>query len=133
MAVLTLSSTFASLLALDSYGRVIPEKKSLWEPIELLEGATYPGTCAADREGATYKSLAYIAHRLGMDDNDRKVWYGIAQRLCLSQAHIGCIIARLDERNELFADLDKLVEQVTYATKAAESGLLVRLAARPLP
>jgi hypothetical protein len=100
-------------LALDSYGRVIPEKKTLWEPIEFLQGATYPGDCAAAKEGATYKSLAYVAHRLGMDDDDRKVWYGIARRLCLSQAHIGCIIARINERDELFADLDRLVEQTT--------------------
>jgi len=100
-------------LALDSYGRVIPEKKSLWEPIELLEGATFPGDCAAAREGATYKSLAYGAHRLSMDDEDRKAWYGISQRLCLSQAHIGCIIARINEREELFADLDRLVGQTT--------------------
>ena len=100
-------------LALDSYERVIADKKHLWEPVELLEGATYPGDCAAVREGATYKSLAYVAHRLGMEDEDRKAWYNIAQRLCLSQAHVGCIITRLDERDELFADLDKLVEQVT--------------------
>jgi len=100
-------------LALDSCGRVIPEKKRLWEPIELLEGATYPGDCAAAREGATYKPLAYVAHRLGMDDDDRKVWYSIAQKLCLSQAHVGCIIARINDREELFSDLDRLVERTT--------------------
>jgi len=92
---------------------VIVEKKLLWEPVELLEGATYPGDCVAAREGATYKSLAYVAHRLSMDDEDRKAWYNIAQRLCLSQAHIGCIIARINERDELFADLGRLVEQTT--------------------
>jgi hypothetical protein len=95
-------------LALDTLPRVIPDMRHVWEPVELLEGATYPGDCAAVREGATYKSLAYVAHRLGLDDDERKSWYAIAERVGLSQAHVGCIIARLNERDELFADLDRL-------------------------
>jgi hypothetical protein len=96
-------------LALDSLGRVIPEKRHAWEPIEYLEGAEYPGDCVAVREGATYKSLAHVAHRFGVDDDDRQTWYRITKRLCLSQAHVGCIIARLNERDKLFAELDQLV------------------------
>ena len=94
-------------LALNSLGRVVPEMRHVWEPVEYLRGATYPGNSAAVKEGATYKSLAYVAHRFGMSDDERRTWYSIATRLSLSQAHIGAIIARLNERDELYADLDK--------------------------
>lgn len=77
------------------------------EPLTYLEGAIYPGDDSA-RQGATYKSLAYIAHRLGMSKEDRQNWYGVARGAALSQAHAGTIIARLNERDELYADLDKL-------------------------
>ncbi len=96
-------------LAFDSLGRVVPDRKHVWEPIELLVGAEYPGDCAAVKEGATYKSLAYILHRFGFGDEDRQTWYRIVQRLCLSQAHVGIIIARLNERDEMFAELDQLL------------------------
>ena len=79
-----------------------------WEPLEYLAGAKYPGDCAAVRQGATYKSLAYVAHRLGMNSDERQRWYRIAQRFGFSQAHVGIIIARLNERDAIFSDLDKM-------------------------
>lgn len=101
-------------LALDRpHLMLIPERRHILEPLEYLEGAEYPGDCAAVREGATYKSLAYVAHRFGFDERDRQTWYSIAKRLCLSQAHVGCIIARLNERDELFTELDQLVNTPT--------------------
>jgi hypothetical protein len=97
-------------LALDRpHLMLLPERRNVLEPLEYLEGAEYPGDCVAVREGATYKSLAYIAHRFGFNDEDRQLWYRIAKRLHLSQAHIGCIVARLNDRDELFAELDQLV------------------------
>jgi len=79
-----------------------------FEPLQYLEGAQYPGDIASVREGATYKSLAYVAHRLGMNEDERQRWYRIAARVPLSQARVGIIIARLNERDDLFSDLDKL-------------------------
>lgn len=79
-----------------------------YEPLEYLAEAAYPGDNAAVREGASYKSLAYIAHRMGMSEYERKRWYTIAERLPLSQAHAAIIIARLNERDKLYADLDAL-------------------------
>jgi hypothetical protein len=39
------------------------------EPLELLAGAEYPENNSAF-EGATYKSLAYIAHRMGRQPSE---------------------------------------------------------------
>jgi hypothetical protein len=45
--------------------------------------------------GATYKSLAAIGHRVGMDKGERSQWYRIAERMPLSQRHAGHILAVL--------------------------------------
>jgi hypothetical protein len=78
------------------------------EPLEFLYGAEYPTNSASAMEGATYKSLAYVAHRMGMSDEDRKHWYSLAKGIPLSQAHIGIILARLDERDAMIAELETL-------------------------
>lgn len=80
-----------------------------WEPLEYLAGAEYPGPMASVREGATFKSLAYVGHRLGMNADERQRWYKIASRLPLSQAHVGIIIARLNERDTMLEELDALL------------------------
>jgi hypothetical protein len=49
-------------------------------------------------QGATYKQLAAIGHRVGMDKVERTRWYRIAEGIPLSQRHAGHIIDRLQER-----------------------------------
>jgi hypothetical protein len=49
-------------------------------------------------QGATYKSLAAIAHRAGMSKPERVRWYRIAESVPLSQRHAGHIIKRMQER-----------------------------------
>jgi hypothetical protein len=79
------------------------------EPLKLLVGAEWPGPIdKAARVGASYTVLAYIGHRFGMNAEERTAWYKVAGCVPLSQAHAGTIIARINERDELFADLDKL-------------------------
>lgn len=78
--------------------------KRMFEPLEYLAGATYPGHVESVREGPTYKSLPYVAHRFGMNTEERKGWYRVASRLYLSQAHVSAIISRLDERTGCWED-----------------------------
>src|SRR5215216_2140346 len=49
------------------------------------------------REGATYKSRAAIAHRVGMTKEKRVGWYRVAESVPLSQRHAGHIFKRLQE------------------------------------
>jgi hypothetical protein len=80
------------------------------EPLELLANAEYPEDTAATRKGATYRSLAYVAYRFGMDREQRNRWYEVARALPLSQAHIGIIVARLNERDQAIADLERMLQ-----------------------
>jgi len=50
------------------------------------------------RRGASYKSLATIAHRVGMTNAERIQWYRIAEAIPLSQRHAGHILSRLKRR-----------------------------------
>ncbi len=83
--------------------------KKMFEPLEYLAGVTYPGHIASVREGPTYKSLAHVAHRFGMNDEERRGWYRVASRLYLSQAHISAIIARLDDRDRMLEGLEGML------------------------
>jgi hypothetical protein len=47
------------------------------------------------RRGASYKSLAAIGHRVGMDKAERVHWYRIAETVPLSQRHAGHILSKL--------------------------------------
>jgi hypothetical protein len=49
-------------------------------------------------QGATYKSLAAIGHRAGMDKAERTRWHRIAEGIPLSQRHAGHILSRLQDR-----------------------------------
>jgi hypothetical protein len=49
-------------------------------------------------QGATYKQLAAIGHRAGMDKAERVRWYKLAESIPLSQRHAGHILGRLQER-----------------------------------
>jgi hypothetical protein len=50
------------------------------------------------RRGASFKSLAAIAHRVGMTKAERIQWYRIAESVPLSQRHAGHILSRLKRR-----------------------------------
>ena len=50
------------------------------------------------RCGASYKSLATIAHRVGMTKAERAQWYRIGEAVPLSQRHAGHILSRLKRR-----------------------------------
>lgn len=83
------------------------------EPLDYLEGAEYPGRgFASVRDGATYKSLAYIGHLVGMDGETREAWYRIANTVPLSQAHAGIIIAGLRARDEMLSGLEEMLTNV---------------------
>ncbi len=49
-------------------------------------------------QGATYKQLAAIGHRVGMGKAERAAWYGIAESVPLSQRHAGHILNRVGDR-----------------------------------
>jgi len=78
-------------------------------PLEYLAGAVYPGPTASVMQGPTYKSLAYVGHRFGMDADARQRWYNVAAKLSLSQAHIGYIIAALDQNEKMIAGLEEML------------------------
>jgi hypothetical protein len=80
------------------------------EPLELLAYAEYPTGTAATRNGATYRSLAYVSHRFGMDREQRNRWYEVARALPLSQAHVGIIVARLNQRDQAIAGLEQMLQ-----------------------
>jgi hypothetical protein len=47
------------------------------------------------RQGATYKSLAAIGHKVAMTKPERVQWYRIAESVPLSQRHAGHILSKL--------------------------------------
>jgi hypothetical protein len=51
-----------------------------------------------ERQGATYRSLARAAHAVGMSKQQRVPWYGVAEKIPLSQRHVGHIISELERR-----------------------------------
>jgi hypothetical protein len=48
-------------------------------------------------QGATYKQLAAIGHRAGMDKPERTQWYALCESIPLSQRHAGHILGRLQQ------------------------------------
>lgn len=48
-----------------------------------------------ERRGASYKMLAAIGHKAGMDKRERVRWYRIAETVPLSDRHAGHILSRL--------------------------------------
>lgn len=62
------------------------------------------------RVGATYKMLAYIAHRAGMTSQERQGWYETAQEIGLTQRHAGHIIARLDDIDQTITEAEAFLE-----------------------
>ncbi len=58
------------------------------------DGALY----GQQRRGATYKQLAAIGHRVGMNAAERAQWYDVCRSIPLSQRHAGHILGRLKRR-----------------------------------
>lgn len=56
-----------------------------------------------ESQGATYRQLGFIAHRVGMDSEQRSEWYRVAREVPLSGRHASHIAARLtdDEADEV--------------------------------
>ena len=48
--------------------------------------------------GASYKQLAAIGHKVGMDVKERSRWYRVAESIPLSGRHAGHIISKLKRR-----------------------------------
>lgn len=48
-----------------------------------------------EHQGATYKTLAYIAHLVGMSPDERRAWYEVCRWSGLTQRHAGHIVGRL--------------------------------------
>jgi hypothetical protein len=76
----------------------------------MLEGALYPGNSQA-MEGATFKSLAYVAHLYGLTHEERQKWYIVGQELPLSQAHVSYITRNIHTRNKILSDLEEMVKE----------------------
>jgi hypothetical protein len=51
-------------------------------------------------QGATYRSLAYIAHQAGLSSQQRYAWYSVAEAVPLAARHAGHIIAKLQEEKQ---------------------------------
>jgi hypothetical protein len=49
-------------------------------------------------QGATYRQLAAIAHRVGMSYDERIHWYSVCEAIPISQRHAGHILSNLRER-----------------------------------
>lgn len=47
--------------------------------------------------GATYRQLALIGHTVGMDYDQRRGWYDVAETIGLTHRHAGHIIARIQD------------------------------------
>jgi hypothetical protein len=61
--------------------------------IEPADDADEPGIRQETR-GATFKSLAALGHRVGLDAHQRQRLYELAEQIPLSQRHVGHLFAR---------------------------------------
>lgn len=78
--------------------------------LELLADCKLVDLDSADfRRGPTYRQLAYIGHRAGLDAGQRAYWYELAEAAGLTQRHAGHIIARLDEAERGVSELEAML------------------------
>ncbi len=59
--------------------------------------ATHGRPQLQERRGATYRTLAAIAHAANMSYSERLQWYRVAEGIPLSDRHAGHILGRLKE------------------------------------
>jgi hypothetical protein len=76
----------------------------------MIEGAVYPDN-PQSWEGASFKSLAYVAHQYGLSSEQRQVWYEVAKSVPLSQAHVSYITRNVQGRNDLISGVESMIEE----------------------
>ncbi len=76
--------------------------------LSLLTGAEDRGDMQS-WEGASYKSLAYVAHLYGLSDGERRLWYQAGESIPLSQAHLSYLINNVQDRNRLLEEAESLL------------------------
>jgi hypothetical protein len=96
----TLDSHTADLLGIAELVETSDWRPELRRSCELF---ALLGDCEENRwpdewRGATYRTLGYIAHRVGMNAGQRRQWFAACNDFGLTERHAGHIIARLDDR-----------------------------------
>ncbi len=76
--------------------------------LSIIAGAVYQED-KQSREGASYKSLAYVAHLYGLNDDERQLWYQAVESVPFSQGHISYLINNVRDRNRLFEEAESLL------------------------
>ncbi len=92
--------SFADLTerAVDMADRVGPPHDVLLRLLQDCEEEFEGPLFKQQRKGATYKTLAAIAHASGMTMAGRQAWYRVAEDVPLSQRHAGHVLGKLKER-----------------------------------
>ncbi len=76
--------------------------------LSFLAGAEYQGD-SQSMEGASYKSLAHVAHLYGLAQDERQIWYQAGEIIPVSQGHVSYLIKNIKDRNEMFYEMDQMV------------------------
>ncbi len=88
---------------LEHLRRILAVAKDAPQPFEgvlllLIDCPTTEGhsrAFAMRTAGATFKQLALAAHLAGFSDEERRLWYSLAEDLSLSSRHISHLISKL--------------------------------------
>jgi len=81
--------------------------KDIADLLGMLEGIVYPDDMQSS-EGASFKSLAYVAHLYGLTKEQRSEWYDVAKLIPLSQGHVSYITRNVKVRNSMFSEVDEM-------------------------
>jgi hypothetical protein len=92
----TASFEFLSAIALEMASEVGPPYDWLLRMLSDCEELDTPPMVTQQTRGATYKQLAAIAHAAGMDKEQRKEWYQVAESVPLSVRHAGHLLKKLN-------------------------------------
>lgn len=84
------------------------EEEKIADLLGMLEGVTYPDDVQSS-EGASFKSLAHVAHLYGLTNEQRSEWYDVVKSVPLSQAHVSYITRNVQQRNEMFTEVEGIV------------------------
>ena len=76
--------------------------------LALMAGAEYKGE-RQSKEGASYRSLAYVAHLYGLTDEERRLWYQAGKNVPFSQGHVAYLINNVQDRNRLLEEAESLL------------------------
>ncbi len=82
--------------ALNVAERVPEPYKGMLMSLEDCEPSYNISLARQQEEGATYRSLARAAHSVGLSKEERVNWYRLAEKIPLSQRHVGHIIKRVE-------------------------------------